>query len=77
MRQTAKYSQTDYKINKDILKELKTKPTLDRISKYKNIWFQHVDRMQRKTPQTSKKLHTPGNKELRRTIQETNSLNAT
>jgi len=47
MRQTAKCTRMEYKGNEDVLKEVKAESTLDRISKYKNDWIRHVDRMQR------------------------------
>jgi hypothetical protein len=36
----------DYKRNEEVLKGL-TEPVLDKISKYKNNWVQHVDKLQR------------------------------
>jgi hypothetical protein len=47
MRTTAKYIWSDYKRNDDTLKELKTKPVMGKILKYKNNWIQHVNRMQK------------------------------
>jgi hypothetical protein len=36
----------DYERNKDILKELKSESTLDKIFKYKTSWTQYAERMQ-------------------------------
>jgi hypothetical protein len=47
MGTTAKCIWSDYKINDDILQELKTGPVMGKILKYKNSWIQHVNRMQR------------------------------
>lgn len=59
MRCTAKYTWMAYKRNEDTLKELKTKPILDKILKYKNNWLQHVNRMQRdRLPKLLKTTHT-------------------
>ena len=47
MRRTAGYTWTDYKTNKQIAKELKITPILDKLLKYKSSWKQHVNRMPR------------------------------
>jgi predicted glycosyltransferase len=47
MRTTAKYIWSDYKINDDILKELKTEPIMKKVIKHKNSWIQYFNRMQR------------------------------
>jgi hypothetical protein len=44
MRQTGMFTQVDFERNADILKELRTEPILDEISKYKNDEIQHVNR---------------------------------
>jgi len=38
---------TDYKTNKQIAKELKITPILDKLLEYKRSWIQHVNRMPR------------------------------
>ena len=45
MRRTAGYTQTDYKTNTRITKELKITPILDKLLEYKRNWIQHVNRM--------------------------------
>jgi len=47
IRRTAGYTWTDYKTNKQIAKELKITPILDKLLKYKRNWIQHVNRMPR------------------------------
>jgi hypothetical protein len=50
MRRTAGYTETDYKTNAPIakeLKELKITPILDKLLEYKRNWIQHVNRMPR------------------------------
>jgi hypothetical protein len=44
-RKTAKYTLFDNKINQNIMKELKTKPVLEKINDYRNKRIQHVHRM--------------------------------
>jgi len=44
-RRTAGYTRTDYKTNKQIAKELKITPILDKLLEYKRNWIQHVNRM--------------------------------
>ena len=45
MRRTAGYIWTDYKTNKQIKKEFKITPVLNKLLEYKRIWIQHVNRM--------------------------------
>jgi hypothetical protein len=45
MRRTAGYTWTDYETNKQIAKELKITPILDKLLEYKRNWVQHVNRM--------------------------------
>ena len=45
MRITAGYTWTDYKTNKQIAKELKITPILDKLLEHKRKWIQHVNRM--------------------------------
>jgi hypothetical protein len=67
-RQTAKYTQMDYKRNKDILKELKPETTLDKISKYKKQMDSTCQQNATKqTSETTEKLQTTETKELRMT----------
>jgi hypothetical protein len=47
MRITARYNRTDYKTNRQIAKELKVTPILDKLLEYKRNWIQHVNRMPR------------------------------
>ena len=47
MRRTAGYTWTDYKTNRQIAKELKITPILDKLLEYKRNWIQHVNRMPR------------------------------
>jgi hypothetical protein len=51
MRRTAKYALMDYKRLEDIQNELKTDFILDKLSKYKNVKIQRVNRMKRDKPQ--------------------------
>jgi hypothetical protein len=46
-RRTAGYIWTDYKTNKQIAKELKITPILDKLLEYKRGWIQRVNRMPR------------------------------
>jgi hypothetical protein len=72
MTTTVKYIWSDYKRNDDTLKELKTKPVMGKILKYKNNWIQHVNRMQKDSiPKLLKKLQTAGKKKQRMTNEET------
>jgi hypothetical protein len=45
LRRTAGYSWTDCETNKQIAKELKITPILDKLLEYKRNWIQHVNRM--------------------------------
>jgi len=47
MRRRAGYTWTDYKTNRQIAKELKITPILDKLLEYKGNWIQHVNRMPR------------------------------
>jgi hypothetical protein len=47
LRKTAQYTLYDHKKNWDIIKELNTQSIIEKISKYKNKWMQHVRRMDR------------------------------
>jgi len=47
MRRTAGYTGTDYKTNRQIAKELKITPILDKLLEYKMNWIQHVNGMPR------------------------------
>jgi hypothetical protein len=47
MRKTAKYTWQDHKRYREIMKELKTNPVLEKINNYKKKWVQHVHRMER------------------------------
>jgi hypothetical protein len=47
MRRTAGYTWTDYKTNRQITKELKITPILDKLMEYMRNWIQHVNRMPR------------------------------
>ena len=47
MRRTAGYTWTDHKTNRQIAKELKITPILDKLQEYKRNWIQHVNRMPR------------------------------
>ena len=45
MRRTAGYTWTDHKTNRQIAKELKITPILDKLQEYKRKWIHHVNRM--------------------------------
>jgi hypothetical protein len=47
MRQTRKYTWSNYKRNQDILVELKTESALTKILNYRKKWVYHADKMQR------------------------------
>jgi hypothetical protein len=47
MRRTVGYTRTDYKTNKQIAKELKMTPILEKLLEYKRNWTKHVNRMPR------------------------------
>jgi hypothetical protein len=59
MRRTAGYTWTDCKTNKQIVKELKIKPILDKLLEYKGNWIQHVNRMPRTRLLWVMKHHSP------------------
>jgi hypothetical protein len=42
MRKTAGYAGTDYKTNKQIAKEFKINPILEKLQEYNRNWIQHV-----------------------------------
>jgi hypothetical protein len=44
---TTGYTGTDYRTNKQIAKELKITPILNKLLEYKKNWIQHVNRMLR------------------------------
>jgi hypothetical protein len=58
-RRTAGYTWTDYKTNKQIAKELKITPILDKLLEYKRNWIQHVNRMPRNRLPTVMKHYSP------------------
>jgi hypothetical protein len=61
MRRTAGYIWTDYKRNKQIAKELKIIPILDKLLEYKRKWIQRVYRMPRnRLPRVMKHYFPPG-----------------
>jgi hypothetical protein len=63
MRRTAGYIWTDYKTNKQIAKELKIKPILDKLPEYKRNWIQHVNGMPRiRLPRVMKHYSPTGRK---------------
>ena len=45
MRRTVGYTWTDYKTNRQITKELKITPILDKLLECKRNWIQYVNRM--------------------------------
>jgi hypothetical protein len=47
MRITAGYTRADYNTNKQVAKELKITPILDKLLEYKRNWIQHLKRMPR------------------------------
>jgi len=47
MRRTAGYTWTDYKTNRQIAKESKITPILNKLLEYKRNWIQHANRMPR------------------------------
>jgi hypothetical protein len=57
----------NYKRNEDTLKELKTESTLNKFSKYKNSWIQHVDTIHRNTIPTPLENYEPRGLRNRRT----------
>jgi len=59
MRRTAGYTWTDYKTNKQITKELKITPILDKLQEYKRNWIQHVNRMPRNRLPRVMKQYSP------------------
>jgi len=62
-RRTAGYTQTDYKTNTQIAKELKNTPILDKLLEYKRNWIQHVNRMpHNRLPRVMKHYYPTGRK---------------
>ena len=59
MRRTAGYTQTDYKTNTQIAKELKIAPILDKLQEYKRNWIHHVNRMPRNRLPKVMKQYSP------------------
>jgi hypothetical protein len=47
IRRITGYTRTDYKTNKQITKELKVTPILEKLLEYKRNWTQYVNRMPR------------------------------
>jgi hypothetical protein len=45
VRRTAGYTWTNYKINKEIAKDLKITTILEILLEYKRNWIQHINRM--------------------------------
>jgi hypothetical protein len=61
MRRTAGYTQTDYKTNTQIAKELKITPILDKLLEYKRKWIQNINRMSyNRLPRTMKQYSPSG-----------------
>jgi len=59
MRRTTGYTWTDCNTNKQIAKEIKITPILDRLLEYKRNWIQHVNRMPRNTLPRVMKHYSP------------------
>jgi hypothetical protein len=59
MRRTAGYTWTDCKTNKQIAKELKITPILDKLLEYRRNLIQHVNRMPRNRLHRVKKHYSP------------------
>jgi len=59
MGRTAGYTWTGYKTNKQIAKELKITPILDKLLEYKKGWIQHVNRMPRNRLPRVMKYYSP------------------
>jgi hypothetical protein len=69
MRRTAGYTWTDYKTNKQITKELKITPILDKLLEYKRNWTQNVNRMPRyRLPRVMKHYSATGRRNYCRAL---------
>jgi hypothetical protein len=62
MRRTAGYTWTDYKTSRQITKELKITPILDKLLEYKRNWIQHINRMLRNRLPRVMKHYSPTGK---------------
>ena len=59
MRRRAGYTWTDHKTNRQIAKELKITPILDKLQEYERNWTQHVKRMPRNRLPKDMKQYSP------------------
>jgi hypothetical protein len=60
-RRAAGYTWTDYKINKQITKQLKTTTILDKLLEYKRNWIEQVKRIRRNVlPRVMEKYSATG-----------------
>ena len=59
MRRTAGYTWTDRKTDRQIAKELKITPILDKLQEYKRNWIQHVNGMPRNRLPNVMKQYSP------------------
>ena len=59
MRRTAGYPWTDHKTNRQIAKELKITPILDKLQEYKRNWVQYVNRLPRNRLPKVMKQYSP------------------
>jgi len=59
VRRTAGYTWTDHKTNKQIAKELKISPILDKLQEYKRNWIHNVNRMPRNRLPRVMKQYSP------------------
>jgi hypothetical protein len=69
MRRTAGYTWTDYKTNKQIAKELKITPIVEKLLEYKRNWIQHVNRVPRnRLPRVTKHYFPTGRRNYGRPL---------
>jgi hypothetical protein len=69
MRRTAGYTETGYKTNTQIAKELKIIPILDKLLEYKRNWIQHIKRMPRNRLPRVMKHYSPTGRESRQSFE--------
>jgi hypothetical protein len=60
VRKTVRYILTDYKINKEMAKELNITPVLDKIQKCRRNWVRHINRMPHNSLPRIIRNHSPG-----------------
>jgi len=70
VRKTVRYILTDYKINKEMAKELNITPVLDKIQKCRSNWVRHINGMPHNSLPRIIRNHSPGTEGIGETIEE-------